>query len=373
MEQKFTRFDARIKVLEARGKTEDNCEYLKMDRAKVDKTCELKDMPAIEKLNADASECLNRVLDKRLSIVLQEQRKCLELGGKGSSPSKKLTARLDHVAGYFLFRNEILNTAICQVQLFNIDKQFGFFNQDCQPFQYRAATWTGKKVEQGSMTLRNVFRATFTDEHTVKEKQRKKPDLEKALKYLISNTTFAIKELQAMNKEVPNEDAQAPVLPQELTFGPTIVLSIRQSVECLASMYQDITALHKELPELRDTVMCAMTIWVSSGSPAWQYARAHVHEFPEVRKYVWTRNHLLSNKETSRWQHMKILRHYGQSIEEFQAEWEEEMENVRQAFPSLDELLVSNDGLSEKLEQDIKDAVLTMPPPTNLPIHSTRP
>lgn len=390
-------FDDMTVSLEAQSVAEDGSKELEEDRAKVDETYGLMtDLRATKQLTKSAEQYIDQMLQIKTSTVLREMNKYMSLGQVGSSLSDKLTARLGWLVGAFHQRNEAINSSICQAKLNNLEKQFGFFKEDCRAVVRRARAWAGDKVDEDPLSLRQVFRAAFTAEKIETVKERKKLTLQENLKDIERHINFLAKEAQSANKEAHSEKAQAPALRQDILFLGTPIpiempLRIRQSFDFFALITKNLPITRQELEDTENMIKRATVIWNGSNGAAWQYAKDHMHEFPEVRRYVWIRNQFLADYHICCWEEIKILSYFrsddypaglypqleaiflkdGQTIAEVKEQWSVNLKRCEKTFMSLDEIVATRDADRHKFEEALKN--LVTPFSTNVPTPSTKP
>lgn len=68
-------------------------------------------------------------------------------------------------------------------------------------------------------------------------------------------------------------------------FSDTVPENKRQSASDLQFIKENRWDLQDQLLPLRELIRDAILIWVTADSAAWVCATAHIHEYPNMKKY----------------------------------------------------------------------------------------
>lgn len=121
---------------------------------------------------------------------------------------------------------------------------------------------------------------------------------------------------------------------------------------------------------IRGTLM----IWATTSKKAWEYGKKHIHEFPDMRKYEYTRIALQVSYLIAFREEYKIFAYFvsddrekglcpkfeatfvklGRNPGRLQTEWDERVKKLTNAFIPVDEMLRQMSPLNETLDEEMK-------------------
>lgn len=214
-------------------------------------------------------------------------------------PTKMIEARANKIHLKQAGTNVLIDSFICAVQFFNVEKKFNFMMEDFGEIARQHET--RHRVDSPPLpppTLTQKFNdpTKLLLEETTERKEprpRKRLGMEAALLSTRRQCKLAIKDIQAVNKSVNYED-----VPRVLTNNAATTRSrtqadipenVRQALCDFEFIYDEIVDSRKRTTRLRDHIRCTMMIWVSTGKEAWDYGKMHIHEFPDMRYYEYLR------------------------------------------------------------------------------------
>lgn len=371
----------------------------KVDRLNIAGTFKLGDIGATIEHVKEVGKEFSRGLDEkffRLRKLAAEKRMIAE--GTGSH-EENLRADLEEILEPCDKWTELLNFAVCTTRLFNSHKKFGFFERDCLPVRCQAEAWVGDTVKDYSLTLRQVFQdpmgldAIMDKIETGKvREERKKRDIEVILEEKGRLSKLAVEDTQAMNQHFPHEKAKVQSLPDAFTYNDIVIplaipLAIRQAAFDLSFLSDDIHEMQEELSQLRETVRCTLMIWIATSNPVWEYGKEHIHEYPNLRKYEYTRTSLETSYLIAFRAEFKIVTYfasddrpkglcpefeatfdkYERNPEKVRDEWDDQVKKFTQAFAPVDEIVAQMHPINQALEEEMKNDewwVSLRPPPS---------
>lgn len=379
-------FEYLTQSLEQQNLLEEELGLEKVDRLNIAGTFKLVDIEATIEHADEVGKEFSRILDEKffaLDKAAAETRMIAEDTENQAAASK---ADLDEILTHLDKWTELLNFAACTARLFNAPKKFGFFEYDCQPIRNQAEAWVGEIVKNDPPTLRQAFQdpmsldATMNKMRSGKErKERKQRDIKAILGDKGRLSKLAVKDTQAVNKHVPHEEAKAPSLPDRLTYNGIVLphdipQAIRQAAFDLGFLCDDIHEMRGEMLRLRETIRSTLMIWMATSNPVWEYGKEHIHEFPNMRKYEYTRISLEAAYLIAFRVEFKILTYfasddrpkglcpefeanfdkYERSPEKLQDEWDGRAKKLTQTFVSVDEMVEQMHPINQRLEEEMK-------------------
>lgn len=383
MERACKDFEVMTKSLEELSVLEESSGVGKADRVNIAGTFELVDIEGTIQHVESVGIYLRRVHDTKLDTLRKGLAEKKKIAVGMGSPLVIMKAGIDQILGRYQAWIELVNFALGMVQLFNVEKRFSFFEQDCRHIRYQAEAWAGKKVQDDPPTLRQLFKNPMdleaVHERTKKPKERKKRDIKAILEDRKRLSKLAIKDTQALNKLVPEQETKLPSLPANITYDgiripAAIPQAIRQSAYDLAFICDEIHGLREELLRLRDMIRGTLMIWATTSKKAWEYGKKHIHEFPDMRKYEYTRIALQVSYLIAFREEYKIFAYFvsddrekglcpkfeatfvklGRNPGRLQTEWDERVKKLTNAFIPVDEMLRQMSPLNETLDEEMK-------------------
>ncbi|MCJ1429808.1 hypothetical protein MMC29_007723 [Sticta canariensis] len=383
MERARKEFAAMTKSLEELSVLEESSGLGVADRVNIAGTFKLVDIEGtieqVENVGTYFSRVHNTKLETLRKSLVDNNKIAVGIG----SPLAILKADIDQILGKYQAWIELVNFAVGMVQLFNVEKRFSLFEQDCRHIRYQAEAWAGNKVQDNPPTLRQLFRNPMdleaVLEQTKKPKERKKRDIKAILEDRKRLSKLAIKDTQALNKLVPDQETKLPSLPGCITYHgirvpAAIPQAIRQSAYDLEFICDEIHELLEELLRLRNMIRGTLMIWVTTSKKAWEYGKKHIHEFPDMRKYEYTRTALQVSYLIAFREEYKIFAYFlsddrpkglcpqfeatfvklGRNPGRLQDEWDERVKKLTNAFIPVDEMLREMSPLNETLDKEMK-------------------
>lgn len=245
----------------------------------------------------EAEEELNTAHDVKMS-------KLAIRGKNGKGVDVELDERMETVA-----------SACRSVQLFNIDKRFGFCKEDTRQLVAQAGSWSGRKLERAPKTLRQIFNDPMCLlEADAPTKMQKRPEATNSV-VLSKFRRLSKLALQDVQKIITEENAELSLIPTTAIYRgcrlpDTVPEKIRQSVCDLQFIKESMTSLQEQLLPVRETVRDAMLIWITAGRAAWEYGTAHMHEYPNMKKYEYLRTSLQAENLLAHREEHKILSYF---------------------------------------------------------------
>ena len=350
-----------------------------VDRINVGGTFKLVDIEGTIDLAENTGLYFNQIHNSKLDVLLKRTEETKKIAASTGNQAAILEAALDDIVGQWEARTDLVNLATCLAQLFNQEKAFGFFEQDCRHIRHRAEGCAGGFVENDPPTLRQLFREPMKLGVQTKEreaKERKKRDISAILRDSGRLSKLAVKDAESVNKQISEQEAQVPPLPAKLTYDgvgiPTAIpQEVRQSVYDLVFTCNQIHAMRVELMRLREAIGGTLLTWVNTSKEAWEYGTEHIHEFPDLRKYEYTRVALQASYLVAYREEYKLFTYFNsdttskglcapleaafskaENIEKINLEWDQRTEKVMNAFSSIEDMVRRIDSLNKTLNED---------------------
>lgn len=198
------------------------------------------------------------------------------------SPEDRLAAELDiHHLNIYSEITVPLASCLAQIQLFNIEKRFGFVEESYQALSNDDMKRRGEDVLAElplsfRQKLDNPFELTESAPKPRKTRKKKKLSVDKALVQLQRNCKLAIEEMQNLKKII--SDAEKPIelpsVPVSFTYGGVPVPkdipdNIRRRFFDGQFAYQEVLDLQEELFDLVRHVLGALAAWCSTSHEVW--------------------------------------------------------------------------------------------------------
>ena len=296
-------------------------------------------------------------VEEGLNIAHDVKMAMLEIRGKnGEGVDFQLEERMETVA-----------SACRSVELFNLDKRFGFSEEDTRQIVAQAESWSGRKLDREPKTLRQIFNDPMSlleaDTPTKMEKRPKSTNFVALLKFR-RLSKLALQDVQAVQKIVTEKSAELPLVPTTAMFrgcllSDTVPEKIRQSAYDLQFIKENMMDLHDQLLLLRETIRDAMLIWITAGSAAWEYGTAHIHEYPNMKKYEYLRTTLQADNLLAHREEHKILSYFlssgrsegvcpelqtklskdGQDLNMLSKDWDDRKQRLMDGFLPVEEMV----------------------------------
>ena len=361
-------FEQLIRSLKAQCAQEEKTAAVQSDRNNIASTFKLVDIEATLQHIESSFGYFNRMYFTKQEVLTRRVVEAVRVKNARLNLADSLKAELVCTIGRYEQWNEILNHAVCIVQLLNLEKRFSFFEEDCRHVRYKAEAWAGSQVKKDPPTLRHMFKdprnIMLSDGSVEKPPQRRKRDIKAVLADQKRLGGLAIKEIRAVNKLVRVEEPEVPPLAADVTYAgcrvpEALPVPVRQSIFDLGYTCQEIHIMKPELFRLRDMIGTTLMIWAGTSKVAWEYGRDHIHEFPDMRRYEYTRtavraayfvasreeskvlDYFLANPATKQLfpELESIIRKNGRTRTQLQAEWEERITRLTLAFTSVKDMM----------------------------------
>ncbi len=277
--------------------------------------------------------------------------------------------------------NALVDSCLCSVQFFNVDKKFNFMMEAFEEIARQHEARNG--VDSPPLpppTLTQKFNdpvKLLVDEATERKepRPRKRLGMEAAMLSTKRLCMLAIKDIQAVNKSISDEN-RPPVVTNNTAIprnrkAADIPEDIRQALCNFEFAYDEIIDLREKTTKLRDHIRCTMMIWVSTSKDAWEYGKTHIHEFPDMRYYEYLRNSLRALYTVWLRDEAKILRYCKeqggpeslglspkleealqirtQTLEGFEREWEASTEQLKTFLSSVDDMMKQLEAVDKDL------------------------
>ncbi|KAL8786076.1 MAG: hypothetical protein Q9195_008352 [Heterodermia aff. obscurata] len=190
----------------------------------------------------------------------------------------------------------------CRLAAFqNIEKVFDFGVEAYKGWLTQKTTESIKKKRDPSLRQRFSIPMNFTapgSTQNEKHKPRKRLAALAAAKELTRNCGMLVRDFQAINKAIPDEDNKPPKLPEKFFYGREPVtaefpIALRQPLYDLFFLRELLLEAKNKLQAQRTLVRTLLLVWASSGislaNESWEWARDHVHNMPAFQKYEYLR------------------------------------------------------------------------------------
>ncbi len=380
MEEACRQFDEMTQSLEEQCTIDEVDEEVNLDRENIGKKFELRDLKGVLLLVDSLEEAFRREHNRKMVTVkttLAETQLAATI-----SCVESLSGNLNRIVWRYREWNEVVGFSLCIVQLRSLEKRFSLFREDCRDLRRQAEECAGEKLEPVPPTLRKVFSdptKMLRDDPPRKDKRQKARDIKIVLGEIRRLIALLIKDVQGVTKSTPNGKAKLPSVPANLTYdgcklSEAIPLAIRQSAYDLAFTCDEMQEMRGRLLNQREMVRCAMMIWVTTSTETWEYGKAHIHEFSDMRKYEYMRISLRATYLLAFREEVKIMTYIlsddrpkglcqqleikllkkGRDIGKLSAEWDERVRRFELAFVPLEDMVEQLNEYSEDLEEAAK-------------------
>ena len=259
-----------------------------------------------------ASEELERfvvLIDRTSNQLLSHKAKMLD----ASSKSKLL--RLDRIAEstgdpvqLSTLKLELMQHEIVELSNFtyyhfklaafqNIEKVFQFGVEAYKSWLTQKNPDSAAKKRDPSLRQRFSIPMKFTPPGSTqneKPKPRKRLAALAAAKELTRNCSMLVKDFQALNKAIPDEDNKPPKLPEKFFYGREPVtaefpIALRQPLYDIFFLKELLLEAKNKLQAQRTLIRTLLLVWAGSGislaNESWEWARDHIHDMPAFQKY----------------------------------------------------------------------------------------
>ena len=202
------------------------------------------------------------------------------------------------------------------VQLFNIEKKFGFIEESYEALKNEDDKWHQRPAcRYWPMSLRQKWNdpVKLMEAPPKKEKESKKLLRAKdALDQIRHNCKLATEEIMNIRKTVPKNKAHLLGVPSRFSYHnvpiPTnIPKDIRQRLFDLEFAYEEFVAMREAVYEMRDHVRATFIFWYSTSKEVWEYGKTRIHELADMRKYEYHRIALEALCYVASREEMKIM------------------------------------------------------------------
>ena len=195
--------------------------------------------------------------------------------------------------------NASIDSCLCTIQFFNVDKKFNFVKDG---FEAIAHQHEARHGESSPPLLPPTLTHDFNDPIGLlvdELKANKKPIAQKHLNAQSAMLSvkrlcvLAVKDVQAVNKSISDGDYYRTITDNADTvcsrMSTNIPEYIRQAIVDFDFLCDEIVILRERIMWLRDHIRCTMIIWMSTSKEAWEYGKTHIHDFPDMRRYEYQR------------------------------------------------------------------------------------
>ena len=203
---------------------------------------------------------------------------------------------------------ELMQHEICELSHFtyyhlrlasfqNIEKVFHFGVEAYKSWLTQKPSDSATKKRDPSLRQRFSIPMQFSapgSKHNEKSKPRKQLPALAAAKEMTRNCSMLVKDFQALNKAIPDEDNKPPKLPEKFFYGREPVtavfpIALRQPLYDLFFLRELLLEAKNKLQAQRTLIRTLLLVWASSGislaNKSWEWARDHVHDMPAFQKY----------------------------------------------------------------------------------------
>ena len=179
----------------------------------------------------------------------------------------------------------------------NIEKVFDFGVEAYKAWLTQKTAGSATKKRDPSLRQRFGVPMKFTapgSTQNEKPKPRKRLPALAASKEMTRNCGMLVKDFQALNKAIPDEDNKPPKLPEKFFYGREPVtakfpIALRQSLYDLFFLREILLEAKNKLQAQRTLIRTLLLVWASSGislaNKSWEWVRDHVHNMPAIQKY----------------------------------------------------------------------------------------
>ena len=209
------------------------------------------------------------------------------------------TARVKAILHKQRRTNALIDSYICTVQFFNIDKKFNFI---IEAFEAIARQHEARHGEESPPFALPTLTQKFNDpigllmdesKENREPRPRKHLDAETAMLSTKRLCVLAIKDIKAVNRAISDRDYHVTLIDNAATtlsrMPASIPEYIRQAISDFEFLYVEIVNLREKTMWLRDQIRCTMIIWMGTSREAWEYGKTHIYEFPDMRRYEYQR------------------------------------------------------------------------------------
>ena len=270
----------------------------------------------------------------------------------------------------------VLFSCISPVQLFNLEKRFGFREElsnlrinnkeDVLRSGYYMAhpisvrRWMNDPVR---FALENIDKSKPSEEHGTGEYENGKHETNlSALEVAVQNCKLATKNLEEVEKFITDRGYKIPRLGKAQTFFGVRVTGIpkamRQDLFDLEYTLEEIKEHKGNLDDTRDPVRSTFLLWCCAGRKTWELGKKVVHELAEMREYEYHRMSMQSLYIVGSRLERRIVRHIEKSksgadlvplieaafpgrssVKENEEFWDDNTRCFRAGSPSVDEMI----------------------------------
>ena len=284
--------------------------------------------------------------------------------------------------------NALIDSCLCTIQIFNVDKKFNFI---IKAFEAIARQHEARHREKSPPFLQPTLTQKFNDpigllvdefKENRKPRPRKRLNAEMAMVSTERLCMLAVKDIQTVNKAISDRDYRLTLTDNAATtlsrMPASIPEYIRQAISDCEFLYDEIVNLREKTTWLRDHIRCTMIIWLGTSREAWEYGKRHIHEFPDMRRYEYQRVSLGALYTVWLREEAKIFRycasHGGpQSLgfkmpkleealkirnlgwEGYERNWESNSQKLKTFVSSVEDMVRELEGIDEDVDVETND------------------
>lgn len=294
---------------------------------------------------------------------------------KTKSPTLRMEARLHGTKLMLSVPLETVDFGLCMIQLFNVPKTFCWTMFGYNQVRIARAARHGIKLKEdltGALVQTKddpVTKAAGNAKKNTEKRAPRKPNLDHLTALLAEyhrNVTELLKDVQAVNNSIGEEDIGVPHLPELSTIldqGVVVDLPehVIQTISDLVFLLDEMHVTRPDVTAQRDTVLKSLKAWRAVDKDFWEYAKKNLHENPVVAKYEYSRRSFLAlfilwrREESKAFDYAEehglveklepgLRRRLGwlphrKDREEEEKDWQLHLERLNKALPSAEELV----------------------------------
>lgn len=268
-------------------------------------------MPMVqgERWASEELERFNVLIDRTSDQLLSHKAKMLNASSKSKLLKLERTAEsIGDPVQLSTLKLELMQHVIVELSNFtyyhfklaafqNIEKVFQFGVEAYKSWLTQKIPDSATKKRDPSLRQRFSIPMKFAPPGSTqneKPKPRKQLAALAAAKELTRNCSMLVKDFQALNKAIPDEDNKPPQLPEKFSYGREPVtaefpIALRQPLYDIFFLKELLLEAKNKLQAQRTLIRTLLLVWASSGislaNESWEWARDHVHDMPAFQKY----------------------------------------------------------------------------------------
>ncbi|KAI9815114.1 MAG: hypothetical protein M1827_002957 [Pycnora praestabilis] len=227
------------------------------------------------------------------------------VGDAETGTEERTRARCGLVLNELLFFCEMLDLHITQCQIFNVDKLFAFEEEALVKIREDKRKEAEAPITAGNPGSCSSSFSSSSKAGGKKAKKgegrgkKKKSGFDATWRLFNELANAAVKDVQAICVATPDEPMAPPEIPKKLKFMTFDVPEdwpedIQQTVRDLDVVCNDLPIAKKALMQERGVVRQLLMIGMAADDETWEMQKAHVHQYPDMKRYEYTRTHSLA-------------------------------------------------------------------------------